>query len=296
MDEIQCIRREDPAYPPLLREIADPPLELFVRGRLPDPHRLHLAVVGTRACTPYGVTVARQIGRDLGVTGTVIVSGLALGIDAIAHAAVLDVGGTCVAVLGTGVDDASLYPRANVRLAHRIIEGGGAVVSEFPPGTGSQKYHFPLRNRIISGICRGTIIIEAAEGSGSLITARQSLEQNREVFAVPGPITSPQSAGTNALLKQGAIPCLSTQDILEAFNGATPVPARRRDVTADERLVLDALEISMGLNDLARHLSMNASAVCAIVTTLELDGFVISSAGHFSTKHRPSLSLSLRRE
>lgn len=290
MDEIQCIRKDDPAYPPLLREIADPPLELFVRGRLPEPHRLHLAVVGTRACTPYGVTVARQIGRDLGVTGAVIVSGLALGIDAIAHTAVLDVGGTCIAVLGTGVDDASLYPRVNVRLAHRIIAEGGAVISEFPPGTGSQKHHFPLRNRIISGLCRGTVIIEAAFGSGSLITARQALEQNREVFTVPGPITSPQSAGTNALLKDGAIPCLSPQDILETFNGAAPVPTRKRDVTAEERSVLEALETPMALNDLARHLSLNASAVSAIVTTLELDGFIITSNGLFSPKHRPSFS------
>ena len=191
---------DDGTYPPLLREIADPPITLYVRGAweacLDAPC---VGVVGSRRCSTYGQNVALMLGRDLASRGVTIVSGLARGIDAAAHRGALEAGGRTVAVLGTGIDE--VYPRDHRKLAVEILERGGALVSQFPLGTPPVAENFPYRNRIISGLSLGVVLVEAAENSGSLITARLAMEQNREVFAVPGNITSRNSFGTNYLIK-----------------------------------------------------------------------------------------------
>lgn len=213
---IAILPESDPQYPELLRQIYDPPLALYVRGTLP-PTGIAVAIIGSRQASPYGRSVTQSLVRPLAARGWTIVSGLAYGIDAEAHRAALAVHGRTIAVLGSGVDNASLYPRAHRTLAQEIVDQGGAVISEFPPGTGARPEQFPQRNRIIAGLSHAVVVVEASETSGALITARAALEENREVLAVPGPITSPLSAGTHRLLKEGAAPACSVEDILEVL-------------------------------------------------------------------------------
>jgi DNA processing protein len=206
--EIEAVRKlgsdvlilDDGVYPSLLREIYDPPIVLYVKGAwaecLDQPC---VAIVGSRRCSTYGQNAALMLARDLARRGVTIVSGFARGIDAAAHRGALEAGGSTVAVLGTGIDE--VYPRDHARLADEILGRGGAVVSQFPLGTPPVSENFPYRNRIISGLSLGVVVVEAAENSGSLITARLAIEQNREVFAVPGNITSRNSFGTNYLIK-----------------------------------------------------------------------------------------------
>lgn len=197
---VDLIVLDDGVYPSLLREINDPPLTLYVKGAwaacLDAPC---VAVVGSRRCSTYGLNAASMLSRDLAKHGVTIVSGLARGIDAAAHRGALEAGGRTLAVIGTGIDE--IYPRDHKKLATEIIAKGGAIVSEFPLGTPPVPQNFPYRNRVISGLSLGVLIVEAAENSGSLITARMAIEQNREVFAVPGNITSRVSFGTNYLIK-----------------------------------------------------------------------------------------------
>ena len=234
-NEIATVRIGDDGYPPLLREIHDPPSVLYVRG---DPaallHPLPIAVVGTRKMTAYGAAAVRIVVGPVARAGACVVSGLALGIDAAAHAVALEACGTTVAVLAGGVDRDSVGPRTNAPLAERIIASGGALVSERPPGSSPSKMAFPRRNRIIAGITRGTLVIEAAAKSGSLITAYLALDAGRDVFAVPGPITSAASAGTNGLIRRGAAPATSADDILTAY-GLTPHCAAAVAEPSDER-------------------------------------------------------------
>jgi DNA processing protein len=191
---------DDGVYPSLLREIYDPPITLYVKGAWEEClNQPCIAVVGSRRCSTYGQNAALMLGRDLAQRGVTIVSGFARGIDAAAHRGALEGGGRTVAVLGTGIDEA--YPRDHKRLAEEILERDGAVVTQFPLGTPPVSENFPYRNRIISGLSLGVVVVEAAENSGSLITARLAIEQNREVFAVPGNITSRNSFGTNYLIK-----------------------------------------------------------------------------------------------
>jgi DNA processing protein len=191
---------DDGTYPALLREIADPPITLYVKGDWATCFESPcVAIVGSRRCSTYGQNVATMLARDLASRGVVVVSGLARGIDAAAHRGALEAGGRTVAVLGTGVDE--VYPRDHKKLADEILAKNGAIVSQFPLGTPPLPENFPYRNRIISGLSLGTVLVEAAENSGSLITARLAMEQNREVFAVPGNVTSRNSFGTNYLIK-----------------------------------------------------------------------------------------------
>lgn len=209
---------DDGSYPALLREIADPPITLYVRGNwqgcLDQPC---VAVIGSRNCSTYGKNASEMLARELAVRGVTIVSGLARGIDTAAHLGAIAGGGRTVAVLGTGIDGA--YPRENTRLVEQICEKGGAVVSQFPLGTPPLKDNFPYRNRIISGLSLGVLIVEASERSGSLITARLAMEQNREVMAVPGNITSSNSYGTNYLIKAGAKLVQQWQDVVAELPG-----------------------------------------------------------------------------
>lgn len=220
-------------YPSILNEIYDPPLILYARG---DPSALEaaaVAIVGTRKPTPYGLQMAEGLACDLASRGVVVISGLARGIDAAAHRGCLDANGRTIAVLGCGID--VTYPREHRRLTERILERG-LTLSEFPPGTSPAPQNFPVRNRIISGLSLGTLIVEASEYSGSLITARLAMEQNREVLAIPGNLTSPRSFGPNFLIKQGAKLVQSWRDIVEELP-----PEMRQAILANENRQADTV-------------------------------------------------------
>lgn len=213
---VQIITTLDPDYPKLLQEIYSPPPLLYCLGKLDLNNDFTLAVVGSRKTSNYGRQVTEQIVAELSLAGLTIISGLALGIDACAHQAALNAGGKTVAVLGSGIDQ--IYPAANRQLSQKIIEKNGAIISEFPLGTPPYKSNFPQRNRIIAGLSLGALVTEAGGKSGALITAFCALEQNREVFAVPGSIYSQGSFGPNGLIKKGARPITSAAEILETLN------------------------------------------------------------------------------
>lgn len=214
---IQMISLQDPSYPEPLRQIEDPPLVLYVRGTLPDfTSRLSVSVVGTRSCTEYGLHAARYFAGNLAQKGCIIVSGMALGIDGAANRAAVEAGGVTVAVLGSGVD--VCYPWEHKKLMEQILRHG-AVISEYPPGTEPKGRHFPVRNRIITGLSRGTLVVEAPKRSGALISADLALEQGRDVFAVPGDINRPSCAGCNRLIRQGAAELVQEpSDILSHYD------------------------------------------------------------------------------
>jgi DNA processing protein len=276
-------------YPPQLAQLPDRPNALFVRGSTePLLWPLTLAVVGTRAMTNYGRAAVSLLAGPLARAGFCLVSGLALGIDAAAHAAALEARGLTVAVLGSGVDRGSVGPKANLRLAEDIIAAGGALVSEYPPGFRGSKFTFPERNRIIAGLASGTLVVEAAEKSGALITVKAALEYGRDVFAVPGPVTQATSAGTNDLLKQGAIPVTSTQDIMfrygigqeskRAANIPLPDDPDQKSIIAvlrDEPVPLDILSLKSGLP---------LSRVAIAASALEMAGLIGQSNGDFFLK------------
>lgn len=282
---ISFVLSTDAVYPPLLAQMNDPPAALFLRGSMLNVPQDTIAVVGTRNPTPYGQTVTRSLCHDLVHAGFSIVSGLALGIDAAAHTATLDENGYTIAVLGSGIDDPHIYPRHHVGLAQTILERGGSLISELPPGSEAFRHHFPMRNRIIAGLCRATIVVEAAESSGSLLTANLALQYNRDVFAVPGPITSFLSRGTNRLLKQGAIPCTDINDILEALGQSAPTtdaePISLPELTPQEQRIFDALPSPRHVDDLFRDLEMNLSSMMRLLTDLELRGIIEERPGNF---------------
>jgi len=211
--EATVISVDDPSYPPRLKEIYDPPLILRVRGNLEVLTKPGIAMVGTRHPTPYGSGMAERLGSDLAAQGLVIISGMARGVDTASHRGAISAKGKTVAVFGTGVD--VIYPKENSRLAEQILALGGALISEFPLGTFAAPQNFPIRNRIISGMSVGVLVLEAAEYSGTRITARCALEQNRDVFAVPGNITNKNSWGPNTLIKQGAKLVATWEDVWE---------------------------------------------------------------------------------
>ena len=223
---IRYLGRSERAFPPLLCAIHDPPPGLYVRGGAPLDllARPAVAVVGARACSSYGRHVARLLGRELAAVGLVVVSGLARGVDGEVHRGALDAGGATVAVLGCGIDRD--YPAAHAELAARIVGGGGLIVGEYAPGVAPAPWRFPARNRIVAGLCVASVVVEARERSGALITADFALEEGREVFVVPGEITSALSAGSNALLRLGASPLLAVEDVLEPLGIEPATPPR----------------------------------------------------------------------
>ncbi len=214
MTEPRVVHRSHEEFPESLRMISDPPERLWVLGRLPDA--VGVAIVGTRRATRYGLGLARDMGRGVAAAGWVVVSGLARGVDGAAHRGCLDGGGRGVAVLGSGTD--VWYPPEHRQLGEALVAGGGAVISEYPPGTSPEPWRFPARNRIISGLCAAVVVTEAAEKGGALITARLAAEQGREVFVVPGDVSRRTSAGTNRLIRDGAHPVLGTDDLIEALS------------------------------------------------------------------------------
>jgi DNA processing protein len=275
---LRFVGRSDPRFPRLLRAIHDPPPGLFLRGsaQLELLSRPAVAIVGARACSGYGSSAARALARDLTAAGVVVVSGLARGIDGEAHRGALEAGGPTVAVLGCGIDRD--YPAAHGQLAARICEEG-LVVSEYAPGVEPAPWRFPARNRIVAGLARATVVVEARERSGALITSDFALEEGREVFAVPGEITSSLSAGANALLRTGATPCTGAGDVLEALGLETVAPARAEPSGA-AALVLERLRHAPASADaLTRSNAEDASAVAAALAELELAGLVAEDGG-----------------
>jgi DNA processing protein len=268
----------DSAYPPLLRQIPDPPPALFVRGSLPSPEVVVVAVVGARQATPYGRMVAERLAGDLTRAGVAVVSGFARGIDAAAHRGALQAGGVTVGVLGCGLD--VTYPAGSGGLAESVIRRG-ALLSEFPLGTRPLPVNFPRRNRIISGLARGVVVVEAAERSGALVTARCALEQNREVFAVPGPVTAPTSAGANRLIKAGAKLTEDWTDVLEELipgwvrPAAVPPPALPEDLPEEARVIWGVLAGEPAhIDAVATRTALPAGRVAAGLLALEMAGFV----------------------
>ncbi len=282
---IQLLTYLDDAYPPLLREVPAPPPLLYVQGALPVLQQPQLAVVGSRHATRSGVTNAHAFSRDLAAAGFAITSGLALGIDAAAHQGALAGGGTTVAVMGCGLD--RIYPRRHQELANSIINQGGVLVSEFAPSTPPQPSHFPRRNRIISGLSLGILVVEAAIKSGSLITARYGLEHNREVFAIPGSIHNPLSRGCHALIRQGATLVETSDDILQQLRGwmaedsfvdreyRCDTQPMMPELTENEARVWPLLSFeATSLEELVGSSGLNTGDVLAALMGLELKGLV----------------------
>jgi DNA processing protein len=282
--ELTNVRRTDHGYPSLLAQLHDPPRELYVRGRAELLGEPAVAVVGARSCSAYGAQVARMLGRELASAGLVVVSGLARGIDSEAHRGVLEAGGATVAVLGCGIDRD--YPRAHAGLAERI-RASGALLSEYPPGTEPAPWRFPARNRIIAGLCLATVVVEARERSGALITADFALELGRDVFAVPGEITAALSAGTNDLLRQGAAPLLSALDVLHALGieqPEAPPPPVSGAAASTLRLLADT---ASDFDSLARMSGRSSAEVAAALVELELAGLVREADGMYRSNLSP---------
>ena len=278
MSEIRCTRRRDAEFPRLLAAIHDPPPRLYARGAaevalLAEPA---VAIVGARACSAYGRSVTRSLARELAAAGLVVVSGMARGIDGEAHRGALEGGGRTVAVLGCGIDRD--YPAAHAELARRIGESG-LVISEYEPGVEPAPWRFPARNRIIAGMCSATVVVEARERSGALITADFALEEGRDVLAVPGEITSALSAGTNSLLKLGATPVTSATDVLELY-GIEPEAARRRPLDPIAAVLMAHLrDAALTADELVRASGLDPGEGAAALMELELAGEVILEDG-----------------
>lgn len=279
----------DEDYPVLLKEIADPPPLLYVRGNLPNTRR-SISIVGSRHATKYGIRMTRRLCRDFAGLGWCVISGMAVGIDTAAHEGALAGNGPTVAVLGSGLG--RIYPRENLPLSRRISENG-AVISELPLFADPDPHHFPARNRIISGMSLGTVVVEAAKRSGSLITARLAAEQNREVFAVPGSVHSFKSSGTHQLIKQGAKLVEQTRDVLEELAPmlqdpsplpitADSVPEPLPNLPPEELRVAVALDAyPVHIDDLSRQLDLPVHTISSILLSLELNGVICQLPGKY---------------
>jgi DNA processing protein len=272
-------------YPPRLWEISDPPIVLWTRGDVDLLSQPAVAVVGSRRASPSSLAVAFELGRELAAHGLAVVSGLARGVDGAAHTGALEAGGRTIAVLGSGVD--VVYPPEHERLAGQVLEAG-ALVSEFPPGTEPRAYRFPLRNRVISGLSLAVVVIEAHERSGSLITARQALEQGRDVLAVPGGVASGRHRGGHALIKDGARLVETVDDVLEEIgwqtrNGPRAVEPYKHQRNSRLGETMAAGE-AYSVDDLARLLNWSAAEVLAELSALELEDRVVRSGGEYFTK------------
>lgn len=273
--------KKDATYPELLRQIPDSPQTLYTRGSFDwSAKRAMVAIVGSRKHSAYGTQVAEQLATDLTRAGIVVVSGMAFGIDSVAHHGALEIGGETIAVLGSGIDDRMISPVSHFQLAKRIMNHG-ALVSEYPPGTPASQGSFPMRDRIIAGLCLGTIVIEAPEKSGSLITARCALDYNREVFAVPGSILSSYSIGTNLLLKRGAKLVMGVSDILEELpletlspqNEVGASPKEVSGLSPEEQSLLALLTHEpLHVDKIIKATTLSTAQVSSLLSLLEIKG------------------------
>lgn len=283
-----AITLHDANYPGQLKEIADPPPILFVCGNPGLLSLAQIAMVGSRNPSVSGLETARDFARTLSRHGFVITSGLALGIDAASHRGALDTHGYTIAVAGTGLD--RVYPARHKDLATEIVKTG-AIISEFPPGTTAKADHFPRRNRIISGLCQGLLVVEAAKQSGSLITARMALEQNREVFAIPGSIHNPLARGCNALIREGAKLVETTQDILEELcqynqpdDNSIPQPVQTR-LDLEQQTLLNLVTFSpTSIDTLVENTGQSVEVISSMLLVLELQGYIEATAGGCYTR------------
>ncbi|MCH7482986.1 MAG: DNA-protecting protein DprA [Chloroflexi bacterium] len=275
---VDVLTWHDPTYPRLLREIDDLPPVLYVRGELTDDDQRSVTIVGTRKPTAYGKEAARHLSGDLASAGVTVVSGLARGIDGIAHRAALEAGGRTLGVMGSGLDVP--YPPEHAGLMRQMAENG-AVISEYPLGTKPDARHFPRRNRLLSGLSLGTLVIEAPERSGTFSTIRSALEQNREVLCVPGSIYSPASALTNQMIREGAKLVMNAEDVLEELNlGAatahqSPLPGLDEPVSGDEAAIYEVLNLDpQHIDDLSRRTEIPVTRVMGALSVMELRGQV----------------------
>ena len=283
--KIKWITIFDEAYPKLLKQIYDPPVVLYYMGEIESWNAKAIAVVGTRKITGYGRSVTEQFVTDLVGSGLVIVSGLAKGVDTMAHKAAIKAGGQTWVILGGGLNN--IYPAENIGLAKQIIEGFGVVISEHPPDYQSLPGNFPARNRIISGLSLAVLVTEAAIDSGSLITAKEAVEQGRDVFAIPGAITSEMSKGPVSLIREGAKPVFSADEILEELGlvGGIVNPERDLNLSQEERKVLDCLDNEeMHIDEICRELGLPIHQVSALVLKMEIVGLVRGLGGGIYSK------------
>lgn len=285
MDKSDVYELTKEVFPPLLREIPDAPKTLYARGPLPDSNIYkYVTVVGSRKYSSYGKDVTEKLIEGLAGHPVVIVSGLALGIDAIAHEAALRTGLLTIGVPGSGLDWNMIYPRTNLSLARKILEKGGALLSEYPPETKAALYTFPRRNRIMAGMSHATLLIEAGEKSGTLITARLVGDYNRDLLVVPGSIFSPTSVGVHQFLRLGATPVTSSNDILEALNLETRFPSASlrvpNNLSEGEQKIFEILTVGeISRDELTELLELPAHETSALLSMLELKGVIKEELG-----------------
>lgn len=281
-ENISVLTSDDPKYPRNLAEIFNPPEILYYKGRLPTYEAL-VAVVGSRKITPYGQRTAAEYSRRLAEQGIGIVSGLAYGVDSIAHSSALEADGYTIAVIGSGLDRQSIYPASNRYLADKIVAQDGLVMTEFPVGMPPLRHNFPQRNRIIAGLSKGTLVIEAAEKSGALITAYQAMEMGRDVYAIPGNVYSDMSKGANKLIQQGALCAANPEDILTALDLTEIKPYDRKNILPEnplEELIFAQLSAEpRHIDEIIRATGQAISAINSALTMMEIKGIVRSVGG-----------------
>ena len=282
MEDIYKLKPEQ--FPESLNEIPQPPKTLYIRGKLPNHEMIYLAVVGSRKYTSYGKEICEKLIKGLKGYPIVIVSGLALGIDSIAHRTALDNGITTISFPGSGLDNSVLHPRTNIKLAQEIVNNGGCLISEMDPSWKATLYSFPQRNRLMAGISKAVLIIEAEEKSGTMITARLATEYNRDVLAVPGSVFSPNSKGTNKLIRLGATPITCPEDVLEALGFEIEKDKNKQaslfmDLSKEEQNVIALLREPIPRDDLIRAMKMQISQANSILSVMEIKGIIKEELG-----------------
>lgn len=282
MNQIRKMDKKE--FPKALLEIPQPPKTLYIRGNLPEGNFTYLTVVGSRKYTSYGKETCQKLIHGLKGYPIIIVSGLALGIDSIAHRSALDSGLTTISFPGSGLDDFALHPQTNVRLAKEIQESGGCLISEFEPDFKATLYSFPQRNRLMAGMSKAVLVIEAEERSGTLITARMALDYNRDILAVPGSIFSSNSNGTNWLIRQGATPITSSEDILEALGFSIEKrilsdEEKYADCSKEEMKIIELLREPMARDELVRASGMPIAEANALLSIMEIKELIKEELG-----------------
>ncbi len=282
MEDVVKLKPEE--FPKPLLEIPQPPTQLFMRGKMPPSDYIYLAVVGSRNFTTYGREICEKLIAGLKGYPIVIVSGLALGIDTIAHKSAMKAGLLTMSMPGSGIDNSALYPRSNVKLAQEIVDSGGCLISEFKPDEKSQIYFFPQRNRLMAGISKAVLIIEAQEKSGTLITARMAVDYNRDVLVVPGSVFSDNSKGTNSLIRQGATPVSTSLEILDALGFQIEKPAmtdaeKYADCGPDEMKILKLLIEPKERDILIRESGMDVVKINSLLSIMEIKDLIKEEYG-----------------
>jgi len=275
------------SFPKLLKEIGAAPKVIYYSGNIELADSFCLAIVGTRRASSYGKEIAAKLSRELSSQGIIIVSGLAHGIDEVAHKSALEASGKTIAVIGTGLDEKNIYPQANLGLANEIVEKNGLLISEYEEGVPALPHHFPQRNRIVSGLSHGVIVVEAPEKSGALITAQFALDQGREVFVVPGPINYLSFKGSNRLLQEGAKLVMETNDILNEFeelkNLSTEEKEKLLDLNKEERLIFETIKAKpQTLEELRVLTQWPVQKITVQISRLELKGVIKNIGGQYT--------------